>query len=73
MEVSGGKGTLTGMQWRDLSLKGKLCAIVPCTCAPARRCRECGIHYCRHHGDLHFHMVSAREAVIRWGPVRIKE
>lgn len=53
-EIGVGKSYISAMEWRDLSIQGKVCAILGCQDSPTIKCQiqpTCGVHYCQEHTE----------------------
>ena len=49
---------VTFIEWRGMSVKGEVCAIMGCRNDPKHKCQECFFHYCYEHGKDHGHRLS---------------
>jgi hypothetical protein len=51
-------GTLSLEEWRNISIKGEVCAVLGCKNTPNVKCSTCFAHYCSEHIGNHFHEVA---------------
>ena len=48
-------------EWRNDSMKGKVCGIMLCRNSPILQCPRCYLHYCSEHVKTHFHPSAEDE------------
>ena len=55
------EGVIDPNQWRDNSMKGLVCAVIPCRNKPTKPCSRCLIHYCYEHMKSYGHIVGSQD------------